>query len=194
LKYRACRDNIPVATGAMEVRGGNGYIEEWVQPRLVRDAHVGVLWEGTSNINALDIISRAVGKSGAHRALASALQARLEEAKVLPEPFRERLRVALDRAIAFAERVAADPGSEHAARLAASALYHATSAITLAWEGCQPEVDARRLLLSRFVLEHRLSTKDPLAPADDAWERDAIDLMLSDAPVTFGQAVRSLTA
>ena len=69
LKFRACRDNIPVATGAMEVRGGNGYIEEWVNARLIRDAHVGVLWEGTSNINALDIITRAVGKSRAHRAL-----------------------------------------------------------------------------------------------------------------------------
>src|SRR5882762_5727916 len=67
LKFRACRDNIPVATGGMEVRGGNGYIEEWVQPRLVRDAHIGVLWEGTSNINALDIVTRAVGKSRAHR-------------------------------------------------------------------------------------------------------------------------------
>jgi len=41
LKFRACRDNIPVATGSMEVRGGNGYIEEWVNARLVRDAHVG---------------------------------------------------------------------------------------------------------------------------------------------------------
>ncbi|TKW74647.1 MAG: DNA alkylation response protein, partial [Bradyrhizobium icense] len=36
LKFRACRDNIPVATGAMEVRGGNGYVEEWVNARLVR--------------------------------------------------------------------------------------------------------------------------------------------------------------
>src|ERR1700744_2731491 len=80
LKCRACRDNIPVATGAMEVRGGNGYIEEWVNPRLVRDAHIGVLWEGTSNINALDIITRAVGKSGAHRALAAALGKLLDEA------------------------------------------------------------------------------------------------------------------
>src|SRR6266849_4467189 len=48
LKFRACRDNIPVATGSMEVRGGNGYIEEWVHARLIRDAHIGVLWEGTS--------------------------------------------------------------------------------------------------------------------------------------------------
>ena len=38
IKLRACRDNIRVATGSMEVRGGNGYIEEWVNARLVRDA------------------------------------------------------------------------------------------------------------------------------------------------------------
>ena len=80
LKFRACRDNIPVATGAMEVRGGNGYIEEWVNARLVRDAHIGVLWEGTSNINALDIITRAVGKSRAHRTLGAALAKLLDEA------------------------------------------------------------------------------------------------------------------
>ncbi len=194
LKYRTCRDNIPVATGAMEVRGGNGYIEEWVQPRLVRDAHVGVLWEGTSNINALDIISRAVGKSGAHKALVAALHARLGEAKALPEPFRQRLRVALDRAIVFAEQVAADREAEHKARLAASALYHATSAITLAWEGCQPEVDARRLLLSRFVLEHRLTAKDPLAPAEDVWERGAIALVLGDEAVPLARATALLVA
>ena len=194
LKYRACRDNIPVATGAMETRGGNGYIEEWVQARLVRDAHVGVLWEGTSNINALDIIGRAVGKSGAHRALAAAMERRLNEAKALPEPFAKRLRTAFDRAIAFAERVADDRESEHAARLAASALYHAASAIVLAWEGCQAGIDAKRLLLARFVLEHRLTAKDPLAPANDAWEREAIALVLADEPVPLDRAVPHLVS
>ena len=99
LKFRACRDNIPVATGAMEVRGGNGYIEEWVNARLVRDAHIGVLWEGTSNINALDIITRAVGKSRAHRPLAAALTRLLDEATAIPEPFRDGLRLTLDRAV-----------------------------------------------------------------------------------------------
>ena len=84
LKFRACRDNIPVATGAMEVRGGNGYIEEWVHARLVRDAHIGVLWEGTSNINALDIITRAVGKSRAHEALQAALLELLDQAASIP--------------------------------------------------------------------------------------------------------------
>ena len=30
LKFCSCRDNITVATGSMEVRGGNGLIEDWV--------------------------------------------------------------------------------------------------------------------------------------------------------------------
>src|SRR3981189_2264457 len=88
LKFRACRDNIPVATGAMEVRGGNGYIEEWVQARLGRDRHSGWRWEGTSNINALDIVMRAVGKSRAHRTLAATLQKLLDEAALIPAAFR----------------------------------------------------------------------------------------------------------
>jgi acyl-CoA dehydrogenase len=184
LKFRACRDNIPVATGAMEVRGGNGYIEEWVNARLVRDAHIGVLWEGTSNINALDIIQRAVGKSGAHRILGPALKRRLDEAASLPKGFRDRLTLALERALAFAEQVAAEPDAEATARLAASALYHATSAVLLAWEGSQPGVDARRALLARFVLEHRLTARDPLAPANDDWERDSIEFVLRPEPAT----------
>ena len=182
LKFRACRDNIPVATGAMEVRGGNGYIEEWVHARLVRDAHIGVLWEGTSNINALDIVKRAVGKSRAHLILGAALERRLDEAASLPARFRDRLKLALDRALAFAEHVAAEPDMEATARLAASALYHATSAILLAWEGSQPGVDARRALLARFVLEYRLTARDPLAPASDGWEREATDIVLSHEP------------
>ena len=137
LKFRACRDNIPVATGAMEVRGGNGYIEEWVQARLVRDAHIGVLWEGTSNINALDIITRAVGKSRAHRPLAAALTKLLDEATAdpgrLPRPPapnarpRARLRRARrrraragrpraaggERALSHHQRRADDLGSRH---------------------------------------------------------------------------------
>ena len=184
LKFRACRDNIPVATGAMEVRGGNGYIEEWVHARLVRDAHIGVLWEGTSNINALDIVKRAVGKSGAHRILGAALKRRLDEAASLPKGFRDRLTLALERALAFAEQVAAEPNAEATARLAASALYHATSAILLAWEGSQPGVDARRALLARFVLEHRLTARDPLAPASDDWERETTDIVLGQKPAT----------
>ena len=69
--------------------------------RLIRDAHVGVLWEGTSNINALDIVTRAVGKNGNHRTLAAALTNLLNHAKLIPAAFRDRLRTALDRDAGF---------------------------------------------------------------------------------------------
>ena len=187
LKFRACRDNIPVATGAMEVRGGNGYIEEWVQARLVRDAHIGVIWEGTSNINALDIITRAVGKSRAHRTLEIALKRLLDGATPIPPAFRNRLRLALDRALAFAERVAATPELEANARLAASGLYHVTTAILMSWEAAQPGRDARRALYARLILEHRLSARDPLEPDDADWQDKAADILLSERPAPIAE-------
>jgi acyl-CoA dehydrogenase len=181
LKLRACRDNATVATGAMEARGGNGYIEDWVNPRLIRDAQVGLLWEGTSNINALDVINRAVGKAGAHLALQALLRGRLAEATSLPAPFRNSLGSALDRAVALAELVATEE-NEGLARQAAAALYNVASAVLMAWEGTRRGADARRTLLARFVLAHRLSPVDPLAPQEAEWERPATAALLGDRP------------
>jgi len=185
LKFRACRDNIPVATGAMEVRGGNGYIEEWVHARLIRDAHVGVLWEGTSNINALDVVTRAIGKSRAQRTLREALARRIDEATPIPSAFRDRLRLTLERTLAFAERVAAEPALEASARQVASALYHVSSAILMMSESARPGTDARRALYARLVLEHRMGTQDPLDPITCDWERDAEKILFSETPVAI---------
>lgn len=182
LKLRACRDNATVATGAMEARGGNGYIEDWVNPRLIRDAQVGLLWEGTSNINALDVINRAVGKSRAHLVLHASLRHRLTEAAALPAPFRNALGFALERAMTSAERVAAE-GNEGLARQAAAALYNVASAVLMAWEDTRPGADARRTLLARFVLAHRLSPADPLEPTKAAWEQPATAMLLANKPL-----------
>ncbi|MGC8475939.1 MAG: acyl-CoA dehydrogenase family protein [Acetobacteraceae bacterium] len=183
LKLRACRDNIAVATGAMEARGGNGYIEDYVTARLIRDAQVGLLWEGTSNINALDVIGRAVGKLGAQLALGTLLRGRLDQAAALPAGFRARLGQAWDRAETFAAAVP----SEALARQAARAMYDAASAVLMAWEASRPGADARRALLARMVLEHRLTPRDPLAPALAEWETPAADLLLGDAPATLAE-------
>ena len=54
----------------------------------------------------------------------------------------------LDRAFAFAEDVAKDPDSEDQARVATNALYYATAATLMAWEGAQSGTaggDARRV-------------------------------------------------
>jgi alkylation response protein AidB-like acyl-CoA dehydrogenase len=185
-KFRACRDNLRVATGAMEMRGGNGYIEDWVNPRLVRDAQIGVLWEGTSNINALDAIGRAAAKMGAHEVLGAALHARLTEASRVPQKFRTRLDELVDRAVALAAHASGAEGDRFA-RMAAGALYHAASAVLMAWEAARLD-NGRRLLLSRMVVEHRLSPQDPLAPVGGARERRAETLLLDEARVTLDQA------
>jgi alkylation response protein AidB-like acyl-CoA dehydrogenase len=195
-KFRACRDNIPVASHALEVRGGVGYIEEWVTARLVRDAQIGTLWEGTSNINALDVVQRAVGKAGGHKTLTAALKAKYEPSGALPGQYKGLLGATLERVERFVEAVAADPRHEKRARLAAGALYHAATAALMAWEGATLGAqggDARRLLLSRLVIEHRLAPQDPLSLAESAWEQEAMDLLLQDAPVPLAKAVALLS-
>ena len=196
-KFRACRDNIPVASAALEVRGGIGYIEEWVTARLVRDAQIGTIWEGTSNINALDVVQRAVGKSGGHKTLSAALKAKYEPSGALPGQYKGLLGATLDRVERFVEAVATDPKQEKRSRLAAGALYHATTAALLAWEGATLGAqggDARRLLLSRLVIEHRLAPQDPLSLGEQGWEEEAINLLLDDAPVPLARATALVAA
>lgn len=53
---------------AMELIGGNGYIEESPMPRLLRDAQVLPIWEGTTNILVLDTL-RVARKERGHELL-----------------------------------------------------------------------------------------------------------------------------
>ena len=194
LKFRTCRDNIAVATGAMEVRGGNGYIEDWVNARLVRDAHLGVLWEGTSNINALDVTTRAIARAGAQEALRVDLQERLSKSAAMPGQFRGELSATVDRAVAFAEEVARS-GNETLARRAADGLYHVTSAVLMACEGAVLGAagrDASRLILARMVIDHRLRPQDPLDIGRD--DTAAADALLDGAPVSLERAAGLIAA
>jgi acyl-CoA dehydrogenase len=196
-KFRACRDNIRVASHALEVRGGVGYVEEWVSARLYRDAQIGTLWEGTSNINALDVITRAVGKSGGEKALGSAIDDMLKSTEALPGQMRGEFSGLVERAGRFARDVAADPKKEKLSRAASSALYHAVSAALMASEGAMIGAkggDARRLLMARLVAEHRLKAQDPMSPIDPSWEDAVIDHLLGDKPVPLSRAVELASA
>jgi acyl-CoA dehydrogenase len=153
LKFRACRDARRVTGDAMEVRGGCGYIEEWPDPRLLRDAHLGSIWEGTSNVVALDVLRAATreGALGVLRAHVHGLGVGGDLPDALP---------ALDRAIALMDGVR---GQETGVvRQAASALYHVASAATMAWEAAAMG-DPRRLVMAGMVLRHRVLPRDPLA-------------------------------
>ncbi|WP_088067287.1 acyl-CoA dehydrogenase family protein [Gottfriedia luciferensis] len=56
LKMRSADEAIHFAHEAIEMHGGNGYIEDFVTPRLLRDAQVLTVWEGTANILGLEIL------------------------------------------------------------------------------------------------------------------------------------------
>ena len=65
---------VPCVSEAMELIGGNGYIEESPMPRLLRDAQVLPIWEGTTNILMLDAL-RVMNKEGSHELLFSRTRA-----------------------------------------------------------------------------------------------------------------------
>lgn len=64
-KSRTGRMAVDVASYAMEIHGGNGYVNDFVTNRLLRDAQVLPIWEGTSNILSLDVL-RALAREDAH--------------------------------------------------------------------------------------------------------------------------------
>jgi acyl-CoA dehydrogenase len=163
IKFRACRDARKVTGDAMEVRGGCGYIEEWSDARILRDAHLGSIWEGTSNIVALDV-RRAIVREGSLPELQAANMKRLNDASL--EPILHSLFAeTLDRACTLAEGTRAQQ-DEHLVRQASSALYHVTSAIGLAREAAMTRAP-HRLAMARMVLKHRLLPRNPLARDDD---------------------------
>jgi hypothetical protein len=179
------------------MRGGIGYIEEFATARLLRDAHLGSIWEGTGNIVALDALRRAVGRHGAEAALAADLHARLDDSAQVPQAWRDRLRGLTDRAVTFAREVAARTENEAEARRATSLLYHVASAVALAWEGARIEQmrgDARRLLLSRLVIDHRVSPSDPFRLTENKTQDAIAGLLLGERPVGMAEVGELLLA
>jgi putative acyl-CoA dehydrogenase len=55
-KYLVCKRAIAFTAEAMEVLGGNGYIEDSVAARLYREAPVNSIWEGSGNVMCLDVL------------------------------------------------------------------------------------------------------------------------------------------
>ncbi len=160
IKFRACRDARVVTGDAMEVRGGCGYIEEWIEPRLMRDAHLGSIWEGTSNIVALDVL-RAIRKSNGLDALQTHVNRLLKEGKPCDPEREQTQRDCVTAAFVLARQVA-DSEDAVMARQVASALYHVVSMAGMRWEATHPGLEARAALADE-VLAHRLAPRDPLS-------------------------------
>jgi hypothetical protein len=75
-KYRGARMGLEHASQAVELLGGNGYIETWPAARQLRDAQCHTIWEGTENIICLDVL-RSMRREQAHDALIGRIEAAL---------------------------------------------------------------------------------------------------------------------
>lgn len=85
-KYWVTKRGAAFTAEAMECFGGNGYVEDSGMPRLYREAPLNSIWEGSGNVNALDVL-RALGKEPAslealmgELALSAGADARLDAA------------------------------------------------------------------------------------------------------------------
>ncbi|WP_051827387.1 acyl-CoA dehydrogenase family protein [Metabacillus indicus] len=65
LKARTAEEAIHFSHEAIEMHGGNGYIEDFVTPRLLRDSQVLTVWEGTANILGHEVL-RLIRKFSVH--------------------------------------------------------------------------------------------------------------------------------
>jgi putative acyl-CoA dehydrogenase len=136
-KLYTAKQAVAVASEALESFGGAGYIEDTGLPRLLRDAQVLSIWEGTTNVLSLDVL-RAIEK-------VSALEAFLvDAARRCEELGREslgsavgRVRDALRRLAAFGEQMRGEGRSfaEPRARAFAYTVARITAALLLLEHG-----------------------------------------------------------
>src|SRR5919106_501945 len=97
-KVWVCKRTPPLVAEALECLGGNGYVEESQIPRLFRESPLNSIWEGSGNVNALDVL-RALEREP------EALDAFLAEVRLAAGADAR-----FDAALARLEHELADPG------------------------------------------------------------------------------------
>ncbi|MDX1886505.1 acyl-CoA dehydrogenase family protein [Mycolicibacterium sp. 120270] len=175
-KLKVCRLGITMASDAIEIHGGNGYIETWPVARILRDAQVNTIWEGPDNILCLDV-RRGIERAQAHEPL---LQ-RLHDAASVSDADDTTALVArrvedLEAAITAWSKL---DGAVAEARLFPLAQFmgdvYAGALLTeqAAWERAERGTD-RKALVARLYAQRYLADSGPLrgldAENDDALE------------------------
>ncbi|HCB07158.1 MAG TPA: DNA alkylation response protein [Nocardioides bacterium] len=108
-KFWVCKRTPALTAEALECLGGNGYVEESLMPLLYREAPLNSVWEGSGNVNALDVL-RALGREP------EALDAWITEVG-LARGADARLDAAIDATLALLGELMGDPaGLEVGAR------------------------------------------------------------------------------
>jgi hypothetical protein len=194
-KHRTGRLAVETASYAMEVLGGNGYVDDYVTNRLLRDAQVLPIWEGTSNILSLDLL-RALAKEGSHMPFLETIEDRLD---AVDHPALSDLveTIATEtEAIEEAFTTLASEGQDYAelyAKRLADYVYDVyTAALLLSEAQTQLDAsdDARKALVARRFIDRHLHEQD----ARGITGGDTLPLDWFDAIVRFDRAEPALLA
>jgi acyl-CoA dehydrogenase len=153
----------------MNIRGGNGYVEEWVNARLLRDSYLGAIWEGSTNVVALDV-QRAILKDGCLEPLAAYVTDRLDtvtdpRAKLIADAVRGALAEVQERVAAWPALAGSD--AEVEARPVAETLYHVVAGGLLLEHGqalATERGDYRTFLVAAVYTRKYLRPPAPPAP------------------------------
>ncbi|MCK9901722.1 acyl-CoA dehydrogenase family protein [Frankia sp. Cpl3] len=94
-KYWLCKRQPVMVAEALECLGGNGYVEDSGMPRLYREAPLNGIWEGSGNVNALDVLRALVREPASLAAYAREVDAAAGADRRLDEAWRQ-LRAELD--------------------------------------------------------------------------------------------------
>jgi len=84
VKLLTAKDAVAHASEVLEAFGGAGYVESTGVPRLLRDAQVLPIWEGTTNLLSLDLL-RAESREEAVTALLGDLSEQIAAVRAAPE-------------------------------------------------------------------------------------------------------------
>ena len=182
-----------VAGEAMNVRGGNGYVDEWPNARLLRDSYLGAIWEGSSNVVALDV-QRAILRDGGLPALARLIGERLARVvEPMAKPWADVVAATLgDIEGAVAQWPKAEPAiRDLEARPIAEALYHALAVSLLLGEGqalFDQRQDARKFLVGALYAKRWLRSAAPGRAIFTAQDLASLEALIDWQPVS-GQAL-----
>ncbi len=166
-KLTTGKQAIVIASEALEAFGGAGYIEDTGLPRLLRDAQVLPLWEGTTNVLSLDLL-RATSKGEGLAPVEREISRCLAEARGPLEPAARSISGALRHAAAWLSRVPDTAALEAGARRFALTVGHAVEAALLVAEASRmPDGHPLRHAAARFVRLPIDSIRDD-APLEEA--------------------------
>ncbi|HKT74084.1 MAG TPA: acyl-CoA dehydrogenase family protein [Steroidobacteraceae bacterium] len=71
------------ASGAIQVLGGAGYTSEWPVEQIMRDCRIQTIFEGTTGIQALDLVRRRLLRGGSYEAFMAAARQSGPEPRLL---------------------------------------------------------------------------------------------------------------